>query len=471
MRSLLFIAFIHICFIGSGQNKTIETEISADNIFELSIIQVYPDSFPNVSVVFQAKNKKGEPLWLLKKDELVIKENSDSCEVLRLINITENKPINVGIVFDHSGSMFDNSAIGQDTVDVLSSLYFAGLPYPKDYVTSLDLAKDGVLGFIDDIESTSDSILFVGFSDEVDKVLPLSKDSGKIRSFMKNVEPSGSTAFYDALYLAIDSLSKHDSSPVIVSITDGQDNSSEHDYRDVIKNANKHGIPIYIIGLGDVDKQRLKRICRKTDGFFYQTNDPNKLKEIYANIKRQLKSIYQVDYRSLCKSLDSDERTISFSFINDTLTFSNNSEIYKLPEKAILYLQEQEDIRLAQIESDAQKEREKWILGGGIGGGILVLGIASFVIIKRRSKKKILLNNLFPNPFENEITLNYEIPNPELKAKLHMYDMNGVEIQSFDIDSYQSEHSVQLGNVNRGVYLFNISNGEDYSKTYKAVRK
>jgi len=54
---ILFISTIN-CF---GQTENIQTEIKSENIFDLSIVKVYPESFPTVSVVFQAKNKFGRP--------------------------------------------------------------------------------------------------------------------------------------------------------------------------------------------------------------------------------------------------------------------------------------------------------------------------------------------------------------------------------------------------------------------------
>lgn len=159
-----------ICF---GQTKNVETEIKSENIFDLSIIRVYPHSFPNISVVFQAKNKFGRPLWRLNKSEIRVWENSRECEVLRLLNVSRDKPINIGLVFDHSGSMVDNPAQMPDDLDTMQDSYFYGVPLPKDYVMAIDYAKEGVLGFLEETKTSNDSILFVGFSTEVDKIYPL----------------------------------------------------------------------------------------------------------------------------------------------------------------------------------------------------------------------------------------------------------------------------------------------------------
>ena len=148
MRNIIIIILFINTLICFGQTENIQTEIKSENIFDLSIIKVYPDSFPNVSVVFQAKNKFGKPLWTLDKSEIQVKENYQDCEVLKLLNISKDKPINIGLVFDHSGSMVDNPAQMPKDVETMQDYYFYGLEMPKDYVMAIDYAKEGVLGFL-----------------------------------------------------------------------------------------------------------------------------------------------------------------------------------------------------------------------------------------------------------------------------------------------------------------------------------
>ena len=469
MKLILSSLLITFCTVIWAQGN-IETEIKVDNVFELSIIDIYPEDYPNVSVVFQAKNKAGKPLWLLKKEEINITENNDTCKIVRLLNVSTNKPLNIALVFDHSGSMFYNPNIENDEMEIISNLYFSGLEIPSDYVMVLDYAKDGVLDFINKTENTSDSILFVGFSETVDKVFPLSNNMNDVRSFLKDVNPSGGTAFYDALFQSIDSLSVHSSSSAIVALTDGQDNSSIHDFKSVIKKANLHNIPIYIIGLGDVDKRKLKRICKSTNGFFYQTNDPEKLGEIYSNIKEQLKSIYQVDYTSLSDDFTSDNRTLKFSFLNDTLSFSNSSSKFALPEEALIYIKKLEGERLAKIESDKTEAYNRKLLLGGLGGGIVLLGIGSFLII-RRKKVKIELQQIYPNPFGQKVTIKYEVSESISKPVLTIVDLRGNNVASHILINDDREIEIETSNFRRGVYLFNISGGGRRSITLKGVKQ
>jgi Ca-activated chloride channel homolog len=466
MNYLIPIVFTLFTFFGFAQVRNVKTKIESKNIFELSIIQVYPDSFPNVSVVFQAKNQYGKPLWLLKKTELEITENGIPSKILRLINISKNKPLNIGLVFDHSGSMFENPEIDFEKMMELSERYYMGESIPSDYVSSLDYAKEGVIQFLTSPGNHEDSILFVGFSEVVDKVFPLSNNLDQIRSFMEGIEPTGATAFYDAIYTTIDSLVLHSSNSAIIAMTDGMDNSSTHSYEEVIAHAKKNNIPIYVIGLGGVDKRSLKKMARKTDGFFYQTNDPNKLKEIYASIKGQLKSIYQVDYTSACMDFDTDERMIQFSFENDIMTFTNNSEKYNLPKEVQEYLKTQEKVRLENLEKE--KQNLYWMIGGALG--ITLLGFSGFLIYRKRKSDEIILENISPNPFESEVIINFTLPSKVENSQLMIYHISGQLMNTFEINQNSNELKIDLSHLSRGVYIFKITSGQNTSNKLKAVR-
>ncbi|WP_157514566.1 T9SS type A sorting domain-containing protein [Mangrovimonas sp. TPBH4] len=452
---ILFIKTL-TCF---GQTEEIQTEIKSENAFDLSIIKVYPDSFPNVSVVFQAKNKFGKPLWTLDKSEIQVTENHKDCDVIQLLNISKDKPINIGLVFDHSGSMVDNPAQMPQDLETMQDYYFSGLPMPEDYVMAIDYAKEGVLGFLDETKPSNDSISFVGFSTTVDKIYPLTNDVSGIKLFVEEVSPNGRTSFYDALFLTIENLSKGSSKSVIVALTDGQDNESTHTSQEVIDFANDKEIAIYTIGLGNVNSTLLEQVSQKTDGLYYYTNDPKKLKDIYLNIKEQIKSIYQVDYTSNTLDYLEEERLIQFSFVNDTLEFSENSSIYSLPEEVISYLKEKEEERISS-------KRNRFIFGGLT---ILLLGLGSFIVYKRK-KEELIIAKTYPNPFENELTIKYNSPKNSTNTALKIIDMNGnLVFHKTQINSNGIER-LNLESLENGMYIIQIFNDDNMSETVKVAK-
>jgi Ca-activated chloride channel family protein len=448
--------------------EKVETEIKAENVFELSIIDIYPENYPEVSVVFQAKNNEGKPLWLLKPEEMEITENGAPCTITKLINITEEKPINIGLVFDHSGSMFWNNNYSEDSLKLMESSYYQGWGVPKWYKMPMDYGKEGVLEFISDSEST-DSLLFVGFAEEVDLVSSISSDYSQIRTILNAIEPDGGTAFYDGLLRAIDSLSSHHSSSAIVALTDGADNTSKHSLFEVIERAQDKNIPVYVIGLGEIDEEPLRKLSRETNGFFYQTNDPKKLKEIYANIKGQLRSIYQVDYTSNSEDYTSVTRELHFSFLNDTLSFSNPKAKFELPEEAIIYIEKKEEERLQQIQDEKDAAFNELLLWGGAGAGVLLLGIGSFVLI-RRQKVLLKIETLYPNPFRDQATVECMIDEKIGNAELSVFDLKGNSFGSFPVSTDQPTITIDTSRFTRGVYVFKLNGGGKSSKGVKAVK-
>lgn len=461
MKKRILIILLFYSTFCLAQEQEVKTEIKAENVFELSIIQVYPDSFPIVSVVFQAKNEFGKPLWTLNKSEIEITENENECEVLRLKNISKNKPLNIGIIFDHSGSMVDNPTQIPKGKETMQDYYLAGLPLPNGYIMAIEYAKKGVLNFLIETEFSKDSILFIGFSGTVDKVYPLTNNFKRIKSFVNKVEPSGRTAFFDALYLGIDSLSNYSSKGVIVALTDGQDDSSKYKFHDVIEYANLQNISIYIIGLGNVNEIILKEISKRTNGFYYHTNEPEKLEEIYLNIKEQIKSIYEVDYTSYSQDYLEKDRQIKFHFVNDTLEFSNNSNFYSLSGETIEYLKKQEATRLTKL-------RNRNIIGGF---GILLLGIGGFLIYKRRRKNGLIISTIYPNPFHDELNIDFKLIGEDIQHILTIFSINGQIIKTLHVNERANSININLEYLEQGTYILQLSNSKTVSNTIKAIKK
>jgi len=457
----MIIIFLFFSLIGVGQEHHVSTEIKAENVFELAVIKTYPDSFPDVSVVFQAKNEFGKPLWQLDKADIEVRENNENCIVKRLINISSDKPVNIGLVLDHSGSMVDNPAQIPEGVESLQEQYFSGLKMPKDYTTALEFAKEGILSFLEESNELNDSIQFVGFSTVVDKIIPLTNEMERIKSFVRNVEPGGRTSFYDALFQSLNKLTHCEGKSVIVALTDGLDNESKHTYNEVIDLARLKNISIYTIGLGKANSNRLNLISKKTDGFHYYTNNPEKLKEIYLNIKEQIKSIYQLDYMSSNFNSKDENRTIKFSFVNDTLEFSNSTNYYSLPAETIYYLKKKEEER--------QREDRLNLIYGGLG--ILILGIGAFAISKRRKKQKLIIKKVFPNPFSSEVNFEFELAESESNIQLVIRNIQGITVFETSVTSKESLENVILEELSSGTYLANLVSSSTTSKPVKLIKK
>ncbi len=467
LKTIFLLLIVINCF---GQNRDVETEIISDNnLFEASIIQVYPDAFPSISVVFQSKNKAGKPLWLLNKNEIGIKENGKDCEVICLKNISEKKGLNIGIVLDHSGSMSGRKVYtgiknSKNKTSSRKNYSFDYTPGPIDY------AKEGISEFLKTENSDQDSMLVVGFASRVDKVIDLTTDYKKVRATINKIQAGGGTAFFDALYTGIDKLSKSNNPrSVIVGLTDGVDNSSKKTHQQVIKYANEQGISIYIIGLGNVNTNVLKKLSDQTSGFYYHTNSAKALGNIYANIKEQIKSIYQLDYLSNNFEVDQIERELSFYFKNDTMAFADNAAFFDLSNQVQQYVAYQNAKRINK-PSNNNSTNNNIILGGMLCS--LLIGMGSFTLFQKRNKKPVLtIKKAYPNPFDNFVTVNLDLANTMLKTELQLVSMDGRIVKTKVLDPAVDTYTIYTSSLASGLYSLQLVNKDGVSKIENIVKK
>src|SRR5690606_29521792 len=113
IRSTLYIICYLMIWDAFGQNQ-IGGHLRAKDSIEFSIINVLPDSFPTVSIILRVIKPNGDPIWNVKKGDFSVSENGEDSDVKSLTPISRNKPINVGIVLDHSGSMLEDYSLLYD---------------------------------------------------------------------------------------------------------------------------------------------------------------------------------------------------------------------------------------------------------------------------------------------------------------------------------------------------------------------
>ncbi|TFG45584.1 MAG: VWA domain-containing protein, partial [Candidatus Brocadiia bacterium] len=111
---------------------------------------------------------------------------------------------------------------------------------------------------------------------------------------------SSATALYDAIYQAISDTSEQPSdSKVVIAMSDGRDNHSEHSATGVIDYALAESVPVFTIGLGDqIDEDVLIAIATKTGGIYYYAPVPEDLAAIYQKIAGTLTARYLVTYET-----------------------------------------------------------------------------------------------------------------------------------------------------------------------------
>lgn len=144
-----------------------------------------------------------------------------------------------------------------------------------------NLRVEATIQFIDMLatDSKSNRVSIYGFENSARTILNLTALSNKdaVKISLNTIHSGGGTNIYSGLSAAVQEIEKNNKSytPVIILMTDGQDNSNISNYQGLIDSANEKGLTIFAIGLGnDVNATLLREICNKTGGgvYYYAKN-------------------------------------------------------------------------------------------------------------------------------------------------------------------------------------------------------
>jgi Ca-activated chloride channel homolog len=190
----------------------------------------------------------------------------------------DDAPVNLGIVFDVSGSMKGK----------------------------LDRARDALKAFIQTSHSDDDFFL-VGFNQRANLLAEFT-DGDALANKLTLVDPKGQTALYDAAYLGIEKVKQgRHSRNAILLISDGQDNSSRYTYGELRKLLKEAGVQIYCIGIveigggagGTLDMQGqaiLEEIAQTTGGKAFFPRSSAELEDATTRIALELRHQYSIGY-------------------------------------------------------------------------------------------------------------------------------------------------------------------------------
>ncbi len=391
--------FYLILNVGMAQTQKIKGRISSDTA-DISILGIYPDSFPDVSVIFRAETRQGLPLWNLPIEKISVLENERACEIVSLCPVSGKKPLNIALVIDHSGSMAADPYLFINPDGSLKQnieLDENGFPIiPSGFETPLQKAKKAVSSFVGSLKRSDELVSIIGFSSTVDKILPLTSDRRKIQAMVEGMEPDFSTACYDGIKEGLKQLKKGDGIKVLVVLTDGQDNSSSVNWQEVARIARNEKIPVYTIGLGMVNGEVLQSLAQGTGGRYFITRNSGSLDTIYKTISQQVQAYYELVYRSENLNASDSNRTITLAFDSDSLVVLEGKASEKFPAEMI------------RLVAEKKKVREYAIAGGSVLAA--VIGVSLLFTYRNRRKKTPQVFKIIPNPNPGKFELDFEMP-------------------------------------------------------------
>jgi Ca-activated chloride channel family protein len=180
---------------------------------------------------------------------------------------------------------------------------------------TLRVAQKAAIGFVREL-SVMDAATVIDFGSRVRVRQGFTDDMAALETAIQQTRAGGSTALYNALYIAIKEVSKapaHEGAAeprrrAIVVLSDGDDTSSIVSFEEVLEQAIRLDTAIYAIGLleGNSSKARrsrdakfvLRQLAHQTGGRSFFPTDADAFAGIYSDIKADLSSQYSVAYES-----------------------------------------------------------------------------------------------------------------------------------------------------------------------------
>jgi Ca-activated chloride channel family protein len=162
--------------------------------------------------------------------------------------------------------------------------------------------------------NSEDEYFLVTFNQNVKMVQTFTGQAGALQSEAAFQKPGGSTAIYDAVYIALDQIKKaKNEKKALILITDGEDNSSRYSPAEVREFAKESDVQIYGIGeegnLG-YGRNEIQRIVGMTGGRVYFPNNFNELDYYIDLIHAELRNQYLLGYMPINKAHDGKWRHI-----------------------------------------------------------------------------------------------------------------------------------------------------------------
>ena len=173
---------------------------------------------------------------------------------------------------------------------------------------AIDEMQVAAVSFVNKLTAPPDEAEIIRFAKGVEPVpAPVFTSNVAILEAAINADPNinpvdfrDGTAMYDAVSQAVADTAARgiDRRRAVVVIADGRDNSSFIDLNEIIDQALEEGVPVFTIGLGDVNAENMQQLADETGGQYYYAPDEGDLDAIYDQISTIISSQYTLAYAS-----------------------------------------------------------------------------------------------------------------------------------------------------------------------------
>jgi Ca-activated chloride channel family protein len=228
----------------------------------------------------------------LEPDNFRVFENNVEQEIQYFSS--EDVPISIGVIFDLSGSMANK--VGK--------------------------AKEAALQFFK-TANPQDEFFLVSFNDRAEVVSTFTSSVEDLQSRIVSASAKGRTALLDGIYLGLSEMrTARNAKRALLIISDGGDNNSRYNERDIKRLVREADTQLYSIGIFDPFEYRsrtaeelngpslLTEVTELTGGRAFTVENVNELPDIATKIGSELRNQYILGYRPSNKSHDARWRKI-----------------------------------------------------------------------------------------------------------------------------------------------------------------
>jgi Ca-activated chloride channel family protein len=210
----------------------------------------------------------------------------------------DDEPVDVGLVFDISGSM--------------------GRKLQRSRMAAAAFFKTA---------NPEDQFFLVEFNDQPKLVVPLTSDTGQIQNQLTFADSKGRTALLDAIYLALHEMKKSTKSrKALLIVSDGGDNSSRYTENEVRNLVRESDALIYAIGIFESSGSRgspeeingpalLNDLAEQTGGRAFEVDDIAEMADIAAKIGIELRNRYVLGYSPTSQQRDGKYHRVQVKII------------------------------------------------------------------------------------------------------------------------------------------------------------
>jgi Ca-activated chloride channel family protein len=153
---------------------------------------------------------------------------------------------------------------------------------------NVDDMEESAANFVDQLKA-NDEAEIIKFSDDFNILQAFTSDKDDLKAAINAPYPDGHTDLYDAVYQAVDdTAARSKDRRAVIVVTDGGNDFDTYTFADVINNANTKGVPIFTVGIGQVNSAILTQMADDTGGQFYEATTPDNLRTIYQQLANVL---------------------------------------------------------------------------------------------------------------------------------------------------------------------------------------